>query len=365
MHTLPPINEVIKAFMAGDSSYEGIFYVAVKTTRIFCRPTCKARKPLLKNVEFFAAKSEALHAGYRPCLRCKPMNTVAEVPSLVEQLRVLVESDPTGRVRERNLLDMGIDPSTARRQFQRYFGMSFHAYQRARRMGSALATVRKGSKVLDTQLDHGFESASGFREAFAKVFGTPPSKASGVHCLLAKWLDSPLGPMLAIADDRGLHIVDWVDRRGLERAIERLRTDFDKPLRIETLARELGMSPSGFHEHFKAVTAMSPLQFQKQLRLQEARRLLLVEDVDAATAGYRVGYEDATQFKKEYKRFFGEPPMRDVERLRAATPVGMTCSAGIACWDGDESTTELVGRADAALFEAKREGRSRTVTASK
>lgn len=223
MHTLPPINEVIKAFMAGDSSYEGIFYVAVKTTRIFCRPTCKARKPLLKNVEFFAAKSEALHAGYRPCLRCKPMNTVAEVPPLVEQLRVLVESDPAGRVRERNLLDMGIDPSTARRQFQRYFGMSFHAYQRARRMGSALATVRKGSKVLDTQLDHGFESASGFREAFAKVFGTPPSKASGVHCLLAKWLDSPLGPMLAIADDRGLHIVDWVDRRGLERAIERLR----------------------------------------------------------------------------------------------------------------------------------------------
>lgn len=223
MHTLPPINEVIKAFMAGDSSYEGIFYVAVKTTRIFCRPTCKARKPLLKNVEFFAAKSEALHAGYRPCLRCKPMNTVAEVPPLVEQLRVLVESDPAGRVRERNLLDMGIDPSTARRQFQRYFGMSFHAYQRARRMGSALATVRKGSKVLDTQLDHGFESASGFREAFAKVFGTPPSKASGAHCLLAKWLDSPLGPMLAIADDRGLHVVDWVDRRGLERAIERLR----------------------------------------------------------------------------------------------------------------------------------------------
>ncbi len=223
MHKLPPINEIVEAFMAGDSSYEGIFYVAVKTTRIFCRPTCKARKPLLKNVEFFAAKSEALHAGYRPCLRCKPMNTVAEVPSLIEQLRVMVESDPAGRIRERNLIELGIEPTTARRQFQRFFGMSFHAYQRARRMGSALATVRKGSKVLENQLDHGFESSSGFREAFAKVFGTPPSKASGVHCLLAKWLDSPLGPMLAIADDRGLHIVDWVDRRGLERAVERLR----------------------------------------------------------------------------------------------------------------------------------------------
>jgi AraC-like DNA-binding protein len=102
----------------------------------------------------------------------------------------------------------------------------------------------------------------------------------------------------------------------IARAIERLRNDFDKPLRIDGLAKEFGMSSSGFHEHFKAVTAMSPLQFQKQLRLQEARRLLLGEDLDAATVGYRVGYEDTSQFSREYKRQFGEPPMRDVERLR-------------------------------------------------
>jgi AraC-like DNA-binding protein len=101
-------------------------------------------------------------------------------------------------------------------------------------------------------------------------------------------------------------------------AIERLRREFNRPLRIESLARELGMSVSGFHHHFKAVTAISPLQFQKQLRLQEARRLLLGEDMDAATAGYRVGYEDASQFSREYKRLFGQPPMRDVERLQAA-----------------------------------------------
>src|SRR4051794_19434518 len=99
-------------------------------------------------------------------------------------------------------------------------------------------------------------------------------------------------------------------------AIERLRRDFDQPLRIEGLARELGMSVSGFHHHFKAVTAMSPLQFQKQLRLQEARRLLLGENLDAASAGHRAGYDDASQFSREYRRLFGQPPMRDVERLR-------------------------------------------------
>jgi AraC-like DNA-binding protein len=103
----------------------------------------------------------------------------------------------------------------------------------------------------------------------------------------------------------------------MARAVARLWRDFDQPLRIEDVARELGMSVSGFHAHFKTVTAMSPLQFQKQLRLQEARRLMLSEDLDAAEAGFRVGYEDASHFNREYKRLFGKPPMRDVEALRA------------------------------------------------
>lgn len=107
----------------------------------------------------------------------------------------------------------------------------------------------------------------------------------------------------------------------IAQAVARLREDYDKQLRIEDLARELGMSASGFHAHFKAVTAMSPLQFQKQLRLQEARRLMLSEDVDAASAGYRVGYENASHFSREYKRLFGESPMRDKERLLEARRV--------------------------------------------
>ena len=101
-------------------------------------------------------------------------------------------------------------------------------------------------------------------------------------------------------------------------AVERLRNDFDQPLRIEDLAQALGMSVSGFHHHFRSLTAMSPLQFQKQLRLQEARRLMLGERLDAASAGYRVGYDDPGYFSRDYKRLFGEPPTRDVQRLRGA-----------------------------------------------
>jgi AraC-like DNA-binding protein len=108
----------------------------------------------------------------------------------------------------------------------------------------------------------------------------------------------------------------------IAQAVERICREFDRPLYIEEIARGIGMSVSGFHHHFKEVTAMSPLQFQKQLRLQEAQRLMIGEALDAATAGYRVGYDDASQFNRDYKRLFGVTPMRDVERLRATVEVG-------------------------------------------
>jgi AraC-like DNA-binding protein len=107
------------------------------------------------------------------------------------------------------------------------------------------------------------------------------------------------------------------DTRRISKAVEQLRENYDQPLKIENIARELGMSVSGFHHHFKCVTAMSPLQFQKQIRLQEARRLMLGEDLDAASAGLRVGYEDPSYFSREYKKLFGAPPQRDIAKLRS------------------------------------------------
>ena len=267
--TRPNQEERWQAFTARDSEYEGVFFVGVTTTRIFCRPTCSARKPLRKNTEFFDTRSAALHAGFRPCLRCKPMQSTQEVPDLVEMLRKRVDSDPATPLRERDLRAMGIDPSTARRQFQRYFGMSFHAYQRARRMGAALAAVKGGMNVLDTQLDHGFESASGFREAFAKIFGAPPSKSSGVHCLLSRWVETPLGAMLVLADDAGVHVFDFVDRRGLEREILRLRARSkvaivpgDHPL-LDQAEKEMGEYFAGKRVCFTLPLAERGTDFQR------------------------------------------------------------------------------------------------------
>ncbi len=212
-----------RAVVRNDPAFEGVFWLGVRTTGIFCRPTCHARTPNRENVEYFGATSDALHAGYRPCKKCRPLDHGRAPPPLVATLLVAVEREPGRRFRDSELAAMGIDPSTARRHFKRYCGMTFQAYHRARRMGLALLDIRKGKTVLDSQLDQGFESGSGFREAFARIVGAAPSRAHDVGVLQAKWLETPLGAMLALADDRGLHLLDFVDRRGLERALENLQ----------------------------------------------------------------------------------------------------------------------------------------------
>ena len=100
--------------------------------------------------------------------------------------------------------------------------------------------------------------------------------------------------------------------------IKLMKADFISPIRVENLAKQASMSPSSFYQHFKAVTSMSPLQYQKQLRLLEARRLMLVESADAANAAYQVGYSSPSQFSREYSRLFGAPPIKDIESLRIA-----------------------------------------------
>ena len=177
MELLPPTETMFRALVNRDSSFEGIFFVGVRTTGIFCRPTCSAKKPARENVDFFATSSEALESGYRPCLRCHPMDPNQRAPKLIERLRIEVERAPDGRLTDKELTGLAIDPSTARRQFKRHYGMTFQAYHRARRMGLALSQVRQGGRVDEARNGSGFESESGFREAFTKIFGDPPTNA--------------------------------------------------------------------------------------------------------------------------------------------------------------------------------------------
>jgi AraC family transcriptional regulator of adaptative response/methylated-DNA-[protein]-cysteine methyltransferase len=223
LELLPPTETMYRALVNRDASFEGIFFVGVRTTGIFCRPTCRAKKPARENVDFFATASEALGNGYRPCLRCHPLDANAHPPRLIERLRAEVERAPGGRVTDKELVAMAVDPSTARRQFKRHYGMTFQAYHRARRMGVALSELRKGGGVDEARNGSGFESASGFRDAFTKIFGKPPTAIRTRAPLFAERIDTPLGAMIAVADDRGLRLLEFIDRRATERELSVLR----------------------------------------------------------------------------------------------------------------------------------------------
>src|SRR3981189_1371514 len=220
---LPPPETMYRALVDRDSSFEGLFFAGVRTTGIFCRPTCTAKKPARENVDFFATPSEALHGGYRPCLRCRPMDPDKRPPELIERLRAEVERAPGGRLTDKELTALSIDPSTARRQFKRHYGMTFQAYYRARRMGLALCEVRKGERVGEVRNGSGFESESGFRDAFSRIFGEPPTAAKKQGGLFAERIGTPLGAMVAIADGEGLRFAELVDRRAMERELSILR----------------------------------------------------------------------------------------------------------------------------------------------
>lgn len=216
--------EFYQALLETNKEYEGIFYVGITTTGIFCRPTCSARKPKFENCEFYETAQEALIASFRPCLRCRPLSHPNHVSELVRVLVEAVEANPEMRWKDRDFEKLSVDASTARRQFKKRFGMTFVAYARARRMGLAMKQIRGGETVIDAQLNAGYESSSGFRDAFSKIMGAAPTDFKKQNRLLkASWLDSPLGPILAISDDSALYLLEFVERRGLEREVEKLR----------------------------------------------------------------------------------------------------------------------------------------------
>ena len=215
--------EFYQALLDKKTEYEGIFFVGVKTTGVFCRPTCPARKPKFENCEFFENAKQALLASFRPCKRCRPLSHPNHVSKLVQILVEAVEKNPEKRWKDKDFKEICVDESTARRQFKKRFGMTFVEYTRARRMGLAMKQIRSGDAIIEAQLSTGYESGSGFRDAFTRIMGVPPSKIGNDKVLKASWIDTVLGPMIAIADEQALYLLEFVDRRGLEREVERLR----------------------------------------------------------------------------------------------------------------------------------------------
>lgn len=222
MNTLPSIAEMTRATLSRDGSYDGLFYACVTSTRIFCRPSCPARKPHAGNIVFRASVRECLLDGYRPCKRCRPLNVNGAAPDGLERLLDRVEQTPCDRLTDADLRGLGMSPFRVRRYFKRHFGMTFQAYHRNRRMGLALEQLRHGADSLSVGFDAGFESASGFRDAFERVFGTTPGQCSQLTCIKTARLETPLGAVVAGANDDGVCLLEFADRRAFARQVASL-----------------------------------------------------------------------------------------------------------------------------------------------
>ena len=254
--------EFYQALLDKKTEYEGIFFVGVKTTGVFCRPTCPARKPKFENCEFFENAKQALLASFRPCKRCRSLSHPNHVSKLVQTLVEAVEKNPEKRWKDKDFKEICVDESTARRQFKKRFGMTFVEYARARRMGLAMKQIRSGDAVIEAQLSTGYESGSGFRDAFTRIMGTPPSKIGNNKVLKASWIDTILGPMVAIADEQALYLLEFVDRRGLEREVERLRQKTKSAI-IPGHTKPISLIESELKEYFEGTLKVfkTPLFF--------------------------------------------------------------------------------------------------------
>jgi AraC family transcriptional regulator of adaptative response/methylated-DNA-[protein]-cysteine methyltransferase len=228
------------ALLSKNIKYDGVFYVGVKTTGVFCRPTCPARKPKLINCEFFQTAESALLASYRPCKRCQPLSYPQQIHPTIKILIDAIENSPEKRWRTSDFKKLSIDESTARRQF------------------------------IDAQISIGYESSSGFRDAFSRIMGDAPTKYSG-NILQATWIDTKLGAMIAIANEQAIYLLEFVNRRGLEREIEKLRHRTKsaiipgKNAQIDLLETELKQYFAGKLANFTVPICLIGSEFQKQV----------------------------------------------------------------------------------------------------
>jgi AraC family transcriptional regulator, regulatory protein of adaptative response / methylated-DNA-[protein]-cysteine methyltransferase len=220
---LPDNETMYNALLNKDSSFEGIFFVGVRTTGIFCRPTCPARKPKKENVDFFSSVKEALQFGYRPCKVCKPLQLNGEAPGWLKNLMKEIEENGTAKFNDSDLRRKNIDPARIRRWFKKHHGITFQSYLRLLRVNKAFGSIKYGEKITESAYNTGYESLSGFTDAFKKAAGFSPSKSKVKKIISVTRILTPLGPMLAGAVDEGICLLEFTDRRMLETQIKRLK----------------------------------------------------------------------------------------------------------------------------------------------
>jgi len=233
-----------------DASYENIFVTAVKTTGIFCRPSCPARKPKIENVIFYNDINEAVINGYRPCKVCKPMERSQRTPDYVRNILREIDKNPFIKIKDYDLKLKGIEPSAIRRWFKKHYGMTFQAYQRMLRINIAYTKISNGESVTNTAFDLGFESLSGFNSSYINTIGKSPTKLDQKNIINIIRLTTPLGPMFACATSEGVCLFEFTNRRMLETEFKDLTNRLNAVI-LPGINRHLTQLKNEIAEYFK------------------------------------------------------------------------------------------------------------------
>ncbi len=207
--------------------YDGTFFTAVKTTGIFCHPSCRARIPKVENVVFYDSIQECLQNGFRPCKVCRPMEKIGETPTYIKDLITELQQNPHQRISDEQLKLKGIEPHTIRRWFKKTYGITFHSFQRMLRINYAFSNIRKGNSITGAAFDSGYESLSGFNESYRALFGESASKSKNRSVINVLRFSSPIGSIIACATEKGLCFFGFVGQKNIEKHFIEIKKRFN------------------------------------------------------------------------------------------------------------------------------------------
>ncbi|MCF6346942.1 MAG: methylated-DNA--[protein]-cysteine S-methyltransferase [Flavobacteriaceae bacterium] len=207
--------------------YDGIFFTAVKTTGIFCHPSCRARIPKAKNVIFYDTIDEALQNGFRPCKICKPMEKIGETPIYVKGIIAELQQNPHKKISDEQLKLKGIEPHTIRRWFKKNYNITFHSFQRMLRINYAFTNIRNGNSITHSAFESGYESLSGFNESYRSLFGESASKSKNKTVINVLRFSSPIGSIIACATEKGLCFLGFIGQKKIEKQFDEIQKQFN------------------------------------------------------------------------------------------------------------------------------------------
>lgn len=210
-----------------DTKYDGIYFTAVKTTGIFCHPSCRARIPKAKNVTFYDSIEEALQNGFRPCKICKPMEKIGETPIYIKNIIAELQQNPHEKISDQQLKDKGIEPHTIRRWFKKNYNITFHSFQRMLRINYAFTNIKKGNSITYSAYESGYESLSGFNESYRSIFGESASKSKSRSVVNVLRFSSPIGSIIACATENGLCFLGFIGQKRIEKQFNEIQKKFN------------------------------------------------------------------------------------------------------------------------------------------